>query len=307
MNDQSTPDQEAAEVNYSFGQRLSSARRALNLTQQQVAADLHLNVSLINALEEEDYSSLPTHMYIVGYLRNYARLLKIPVEPLLAALDNTRVESPPLINNVSRPRKASHSKLLVKLFTLLLFVIVVAGIVSWIQSQDFSLFSEKPAGVEQIDEQQLKALPSLLPEKLVDDTTVNESETSEPVISTEPVAAVPVVEEVTKIEKVVTKELESPIEKPALVKDGVELVLKFSGDCWTEVRDSQGKRLVYGLYRDGQSKRLSGIPPFDIFLGSAAAVTIEYNGQPYDASSHISDNLARFRLGQKDDYKSDAE
>ena len=312
MNDQSMPDQEAAEVNYSFGQRLSSARRALNLTQEQVAADLRLNVGLIKALEEEDYSSLPTHMYIAGYLRNYARLLKMPVEPLLTALDNAQLESPPLISDVSRPRKASHSKLMVKLFALLLFVVVVAGIVSWIQSQDFALFSEKPIGVEQIEEQGLKALPAPSPEKLVDEPIVSEGTTSESETKPEPVVAVPVVEVAAKteevvIQKVVTQEVESQIEQPVLVKDGVELVLRFTEDCWAEVKDSRGKRLAYDLYRGGQSKQVTGIPPFSIFLGNAAAVAIEYNGQPYDASEHIHRNRARFSLGRADDYKSDEE
>ena len=91
MNDQTPPAQAPTEVSPSFGQRLSSARRALNLSQEQVAAELRLKVSLIQALEEEDYSRLPTRMYIAGYLRNYARLLKVPVEPFLKALDHAQL------------------------------------------------------------------------------------------------------------------------------------------------------------------------------------------------------------------------
>lgn len=310
MNDQSMPDQDSAEVSYSFGQRLSSARRALNLSREQVAAELRLNMGLIKALEEEDYSNLPTHMYVAGYLRNYARLLKIPSEPLLAALDNAQLESPPLISEASRPPKASHSKLLVKLFGLLLFVVVVAGIVSWFQAQDFALFSDKPVMVDKIEEQELKALPAPLPEKPVVDEIVNETETSdmpETETGAEPVTVVPVVEEDTSVEEVAAPKVESPVAQPVVLKQAGELVLKYSGDCWTEVKDSSGEKLVYDLYREGQSKRVTGIPPFDIFLGSAAAVTIEYNGRPYDASSHITGNLARFRLGQKNDYKSTAE
>jgi cytoskeleton protein RodZ len=312
MNDQSMPDQETTEVNYSFGQRLSSARRALNLTQEQVAAELRLKVGLIKALEEEDYTSLPTQIYIAGYLRNYARLLKIPVEPLLTALDKAQLESPPLITDASHPRKASHSKLMVKLFALVLFVVVVAGIVSWIQSQDFALFSGKQFGAEQteqMEQMEAKALPALLPEKSVDEPLVSENETPESETRSEPVAeaAAPVVEEVTTTEAVVSPEVVSKPEQSAIVKEGVELVLSFSDDCWTEVKDSRGESLLYNLYRGGQSKRVVGKPPFSIFIGNAAAVAIEYNGQPYDASAHIRRNLARFRLGQADDYKSIAE
>jgi cytoskeleton protein RodZ len=329
MNDQSMPDQETAEVNYSFGQRLSSARRALNLTQEQVAADLRLNVGLIKALEEEDYASLPAHTYIAGYLRNYARLLKIPVEPLLSALDNAELESPPLITDVSRPRKASRSKLMVKLFALVLLIVVVAGIVSWIQSQDFAWLSGKQTGAEHTEQTELKALPAPLPEKVGEGPLVSEGDTLETGTSPEPGIdpEATVVEEVAKteavatqeaaiqevaiqevaIQEVATQEATGQTGKPGIVSDDVELVLSFSDDCWTEVKDSRGNRLFYNLYRAGQRKRVTGIPPFSIFIGNAAAVAIEYNGQPYDASPHISRNLARFDLGRADDYKSNKE
>jgi cytoskeleton protein RodZ len=321
MNNQSMSDQETAEVNYSFGQRLSSARRALNLTQEQVATDLRLNVSLIKALEDEDYASLPAHMYIAGYLRNYARLLKIPVEPLLSALDNAELKSPPLITDVSRPRKASRSKLMVKLFALVLLIVVVAGIVSWIQSQDFAWFSGKQAGPEQTEP---KALPAPLPEKVDEAPVVSEGDTFESETSPEPVIepVAPVVEEVARTEavatqevatqevatqEVATQEVAGQTGKSETVNNGVELVLTFSDDCWIEVKDSRGEKLLYNLYRGGQRKRVTGTPPFSIFIGNAAAVAIEYNGQPYDASAHIRRNLARFDLGQADDYKSNKE
>lgn len=321
MNDQVLRDQDVAEVNYSFGQRLSSARRALNLTQEQVAADLRLKTDLIKALEEEDYSRLPTHMYIAGYLRNYARLLKIPVEPLLTALDKAKLESPPLINDVSRPRKASHSRLMVKLFVLVLFVVVIAGLVSWIQSQNLDLFLGKHVEQQQgqTEQQQPKALLAPLSEKPADEPLVNESRTLESEAIPDPVTEViaEVIDEVAKVEdavieevltpEIVTEEVANAAAQAEPLKGGVELMLQFSDDCWAEVKDSRGVSLVYDLYRGGQSKQVKGIPPFDIFLGNAAVVTIEYNGQAYDASAHIRGKLARFHLGQAEDYKSTTE
>jgi cytoskeleton protein RodZ len=83
--------------------------------------------------------------------------------------------------------------------------------------------------------------------------------------------------------------------------------LRFSGDSWTEVTDGRGQRLLYNLYRKGQSKQVTGKAPFTIFLGNAAAVTIEYNGQPYDASAHVHRNLARFQLGSVKDNEGNTE
>lgn len=317
MSDQSMPGQEAAGISFSFGQRLSSARRALNLTQEQVAAELRLNVGLVRALEEEDYSRLPTRMYIAGYLRNYARLLKIPVEPLLTALDKAQLESPPLITEVGHPYKASHSKLFVSLFALVLVVVVVAGIVNWIQSQDFALFSGKQVEPEAQESNALLSTPS---DKPADEPLV--SETLASAISPDAEVETPVVEETTTMANVATPEEITPTQdsrkktvqdvmpetKPSTaVKEDVELVLRFSNDSWVEVSDSRGERLVYDLYREGQSKQVTGIPPFNIFLGNAAVVTVEYNGRPYDISAHVRGKLARFQLGQAEDDKSNTE
>lgn len=314
MSEENKQIQEEAEVSYSFGQRLSSARRALNLTQEQVAAELRLKVDLIKALEEEDYSRLPTHMYIAGYLRNYTRLLKIPAEPLLSALNKVNAEAPPLITDVSRPRKASHSRLMVKLFVLVLFVIVVAGIVSWIQSQDFSALLKKSTtetGSVKIIEQQQQVV---VDEKPVDEPVVTKSDVVIPADSHEVETEVSPVkpEQPAAIQEVdiqeETVEVVAPRNEPTeAVQSGVELLLTFGADCWTEVKDSRGNTLAYDLYREGQSKQVIGLPPFNIFLGNAATVKIKYNGQAYDASEHISGDLARFSLGQSEDYKGSTE
>lgn len=312
MNAQSIPEQETAEINYSFGQRLASARRALNLTQEQVAADLRLNVRLIKALEEENYSVLPTQMYIAGYLRNYARLLKIPVEPLLNALNMVQLESPPLISDVSRPRKRSYSSLIVKLFGLALLVVVLAGLVSWIQTLDFSLFTSKYSDTEQLEQSNPTgptALSIPLPEIVTDDPAVTGNGTPESVSDTEIQleAPLPAVKEEPPVEVVAPEKVKVPVVQPEIVKAGVELVLSFSSDSWVEVKDSTGEKLLYDLYRKGQSKQITGSPPFNVFLGNAAGVTVEYNGQVYDATAHVSGNIARFDIGRPGDYKSDSE
>lgn len=315
MSDQSIPDQESVEVTYSFGQRLSSARRALNLTQEQVATELRLKEGLINALEEEDYDALPAHIYTAGYLRNYARLLNIPAEPLIEALNNAQLETPPLISKASQPRKTPYNKLLVKLFSLLVIIVVIAGIVSWVKSQDFSWFAEKQDDAKPAGQQGLTALPELLPEAegTIIEPAATEAEVVVKKVTPEPVVApVPADTTTSNNEELVTEKVPVPeVVKETTnlqpAKEGVELVLNFSKDCWAEVTDSTGKRLAFDLYRAGSSKQVNGAPPFDIFLGNAVAVSIEYNGQAYDFSEHVNRNLARFSLGQAEDDKSNAE
>ena len=65
---------------------LKEAREAKGLSIDAVATDLHLHSDMIAALESCDSSSLPSEMFVMGYLRSYARLLGVD-ESRLEQLD----------------------------------------------------------------------------------------------------------------------------------------------------------------------------------------------------------------------------
>jgi cytoskeleton protein RodZ len=66
-----------------LGELLSAARIAKKLTQQDVSNSLRFSVKQIDALENNQFDVLPDAMITRGFIRNYARLLEIDVEPLL--------------------------------------------------------------------------------------------------------------------------------------------------------------------------------------------------------------------------------
>lgn len=68
-----------------LGEVFLAARNAKNLAQKDVSNNLRLSVKQINALENNDFTSLPQPMITRGFIRNYARLLELDVEPLLAS------------------------------------------------------------------------------------------------------------------------------------------------------------------------------------------------------------------------------
>jgi cytoskeleton protein RodZ len=77
-----------------------------------------------------------------------------------------------------------------------------------------------------------------------------------------------------------------------------ELVLTFSGSSWVEVVDVTGRRLAFRMGADGDVLRLRGLAPFDILLGNAPNVAIDYNGAPYRDYPVSRQNVASFRLGR---------
>jgi cytoskeleton protein RodZ len=61
----------------------------------------------------------------------------------------------------------------------------------------------------------------------------------------------------------------------------VSVTLTFSGDCWTEVTDSSGRRLFYALGQDGRVVNLSGDAPMRLILGDADFVSVSVEGRPW--------------------------
>ena len=66
------------------GQVLRAEREALGVTTRDVAETLNLAVSMVEAIEADDYEHMPAAVFARGYIRAYARLLSLEPEPLVA-------------------------------------------------------------------------------------------------------------------------------------------------------------------------------------------------------------------------------
>jgi cytoskeleton protein RodZ len=66
------------------GGTLRAAREKQNLSVQDIASRLRLSPKQIEAIEADDFSVLPEPTIVRGFIRNYAKQLKIDGEPILA-------------------------------------------------------------------------------------------------------------------------------------------------------------------------------------------------------------------------------
>ncbi|OYY31851.1 MAG: hypothetical protein B7Y58_10700, partial [Halothiobacillus sp. 35-54-62] len=67
---------------------------------------------------------------------------------------------------------------------------------------------------------------------------------------------------------------------PAVPVDNHLVITANSADCWVEVQDAKGKRLVYDVLKKGSERSLSGAGPFTVILGNPSAVTVLWKGEP---------------------------
>ena len=70
-----------------FGDRFRVAREAAGMTTAEVADELRLAEDIIKALENSQLDSLPAPTFTQGYIRSYAKMLKLPVDEILKAYD----------------------------------------------------------------------------------------------------------------------------------------------------------------------------------------------------------------------------
>ena len=76
------------------------------------------------------------------------------------------------------------------------------------------------------------------------------------------------------------------------------LALNVTANSWIEIFDINKQKLFYDLGRAGDKLTLHGTAPFDITLGFAPGVTIEFNGKTVELAPYTRSSVAIFTLGE---------
>lgn len=313
------------------GKQLREIRLAKDLDINQVAGLLHLNVTLLESLEADDFGKLPSPVFVQGYLRNYARLMDIPVAPILDAFQKCRPATQESMDlkatQIRREVRSSHT--VVRLITWLIVIGIIALVVTWWRGYlqwpiDLGLESGTPVVAPPVEstppatdgppvaEPAPPPVPVGRPEIL--DAPVAETETGDSSDAAKPVPAegvdAPAVEPSeapgpdltaptgaetaeTAPDAAPAVEALSPTSRPVA---GPQVLVSFSDACWTEIRDASGSYRVIGNRTAGERLVLEGTPPYQMVFGNASAVSVLVDGVTYDLAPHTRSNVARFTL-----------
>jgi len=162
------------------GRRLRDRREASQLTLAEVANHLRLDVQLIKALESDDFSHLPSPAYICGYLRSYARLLKLPEDEIVQAYSHgemIRANLLPENVNILPQKKVINTGILKNIF-LIIVILAVAGGLYWLADR-FGLF-HGPSGKsgESVTRESSQLIVPPAPENTTQNTPPNPAQNS---------------------------------------------------------------------------------------------------------------------------------
>jgi len=261
------------------GQTLAAQREAMGWTVEQVADQLKLAVRQVVALEAGDYASLPSPAVTRGFVRAYAKIVKLDPVPLVAQIDlgatgpNTgsapRRERPAAFSEVRFPSHGKRSSLpLGMIAAAVVAVLLVAGV-----AYKFGALPgmhHAPAAVATAP----VAAPTLMP-------TVPAPEmpgTTVPLISVPPQAST----NNTVVTGVTTPGVTAPVAAApaAPAPGGNTLVVVVKEDSWLQVRKtSGGKPLIARLVKGGSTETFDVTEPVTVVVGKPDAVSATLRGE----------------------------
>jgi len=290
------------------GVRLSEARQAQGLATADVARRLKLSVSQVEALEAGRYHDLPGPIFVRGFIRNYAKLVKLDPEELLqAAADSlpqaaARPEMPPS-PNIPFPSTTERRW---PQFTAGAAVVVVAllAVYEFAGNEGPQTVATSPA-VEAPPAKPSPAKKSAPAQSPSPAAAARPGAAGNPPEGTAPIArhASPAVliDPATPAPPPVTASVPALTTAPQpqeRVTTGEEREVRFVFDeeSWVEVRDRNDTVIFYQLNASGTARRVSGLPPLTIVVGNAHGVRMTYAGKPIDLAPHTKIDVARLTL-----------
>ena len=276
-----------AKTNTGPGSKLTKARRAAGLSREEVAEKLHLSVTMIRQIENDQYDEQIPDAFARGYLRNYAKLLEIEPQEIIARYSQMIGSS--MVKNYYEPSQNITSKSTQAPLShwLLWFAIVVVIFLAtvWFMSGDDDATQATP--VEASESMNSIQRPSTTNEN----TLSNNRETTSDALTEE--ASQTVMNDGNQQSEA---QLAEAVPTGFQETSEAQLEFYFIGDCWVQVTDANGEVLAVGLKTAGRRFEVSGIAPINIVLGKPRQVDISYNQQSVDLSCFPSATTARFEL-----------
>jgi len=243
---------------------IRAARDEQSVSHADAAAELRLEVHIVEAIERADFAALGAPVFIKGHLRAYEKLLGLAEDQLVELYEQLEPVSNDPGLHVPKQEQVKSSNL-AQMGLLVIAVVAVFGLalVMWPGEDEPAIPLEQPSAKAPAATNSVDADPVATESPSIESSAVVDEPVADPAGS-------------PPVEHVVT--------------------LQFSDDCWTEVSDSRG-RLLVGQRSAGTVETITGVPPFKLLLGNAKAVAVTLDGKAYAIpASSLRGETARFTI-----------
>lgn len=307
------PVEPTAQAPVSPGAKLAAFRGERGWTVEQVASQLNLAPRQIVAIENDDYAALPGMPIVRGFIRAYAKLLKVDAAPLMAALD---AQSAPA-NEEIVPRKSlstpfsdaripsmTHRPGLSSKWIVGVLVALLLGVAIWASQQRGSgagapapspQAQEDAAGAPQEAQAPTGTVDEVLPVPPLDPNAggnvAPDAGVSQPAAPASNASAAPSAGQAPVAAQ--------PAPMPAANAQAGANTLRLTAreESWVEVRRaSNNSVLVSRIVKAGETASVEVTEPVSLVIGNAAGVDASLRGVPVELKPGTKSNVARVNL-----------
>ncbi len=316
MNDASAGNAGPSEVPHmplSPGAQLAAYRRERGWTVEQVANHLNLAPRQVVAIESDDYASLPGMPIVRGFVRAYAKLLKVDAAPLLTLLGGeTVLAQEPLVPRKTLSTPFSEARLpsmterpsLSSKWVIGLLLLVLLGVAVWAAQQITEVAELQKSAATQVQNglaylsgpESKPKLQGNVPAQVAEVKPETAMTAPPVVVQDNQVASAPAaVQSAAPAEQQTSPPpAAAPETSTSTVKDA--LVLTAREESWVEVRRTDNKSSVLSrLMKAGDTETIEVAEPVLLVIGNASGVDATLRGEPLEIKAGKS-NVARLNL-----------
>lgn len=294
---------DSAEKTQSIGQVLKAARLAQEMSAQDIARQLRLSEKQIEAIEQDDHSKFPNQIFLRGFIRNYAKLVREDTKKFSQLLGET---FPPTSTTQAitfsvdgTPFIPDHKKSKGNLIILLIVVLVSSLLVYEVYRSG----GDDPKTNENIENGTIAETIIQLETEIEQVPEDNQNQLSS-VIKPNGSDFNVLIEEVEADQQSGDSlDKEQKVETALEVEDkliesegGGTLSFMFTGESWVEVKDAEGKKIFSQTSPGNTEETVNGSPPFSLIIGNATSVRLFYNDEPVDLIPYTNTNGGVARL-----------
>lgn len=300
------------------GGQLREAREAQGLTTNDVAKQLRLSNKQIEALEGDLFSQLPEATIVKGFIRNYAKLLKISAQPLLAAYAEMTPDkehysfalNPGINMKITEHDKSSRTRY------LLLAIALLLGVGVWFFYQNYiqkpSPITPSPEVIETLPELALPMSERLdgaadtvkqldMPEQSLTESMPEDSNAENMAAGSQGSETTIEAGSNQLSDTVVNEAVDAPEDAVAnSAPEPGKTRLKFTAtqETWLSVVNVSGEEVYNKILYAGNQDVVDIWQPSQIVVGNAHGASLEVDGKPIDLAPYTRINVARVRLNR---------
>jgi cytoskeleton protein RodZ len=262
------------------GPRLKVERERRGLSAQKAADDMHLDAWVIDALEADNYERIGPAVYAKGHLRNYASLLGLPADEILAGYAAVAAPRVPAVAPSNVRLRTTENAPVTLPWTAIAGCVAAALVLAavlwfkpWHWHRAGPSGAAEPVAAAAVPSAAVSTAPSAEPEPALGAVTATDALPT--------TAAAP-----------------APPAADAPGSGRARLRLSFSADSWVEVSNAAGQRVFAGTGHANTVKSIAGSAPLRVYLKQAGGVQLEINDRAVAiAPQFVTGNVARFEAG----------